>query len=99
MSSANRNYCLIDFHPNIDGLVIATEPLRAFWCSKWFSQYDVANFEVFFRQMFARQSDNGFHSRKRSAITNKEKVTDAMPLVVKNARFTRLRSFGFTMEC
>ena len=37
--------------------------------------------------------------KKRSAITRTAKTTLAIPFEVINARFTLLRSFGFTSEC
>lgn len=36
---------------------------------------------------------------KISVITKMENTTLAMPLAVPKARFTRLRSLGFTIEC
>ena len=35
----------------------------------------------------------------RDAITNKAKTTEAIPFAVIKARFTLLRSSGFTIEC
>ena len=39
------------------------------------------------------------HFKYRSVITNTANTTDAMPFAVMKARFTRLRSLGFTTEC
>jgi hypothetical protein len=35
----------------------------------------------------------------KSVITNMAKTTEAIPLVVKKARFTFFKSFGFTNVC